>query len=80
MPASIDYDDICEQAGVRVQEGDHLVREAVEKCKPCKTYKAVIKLAEQERSRCVREEKFLTAFIYDVIIRRAEQELEAQDA
>ena len=75
MSDLIDYDDICEFAGTKVQQGDGLVKEAVQKCAPCKTLKAVIKLAEQERSRCVREEKFFTAWVYDCIIQRAEQEL-----
>jgi len=74
-----DYDNICERVGVRIQEGDHLVKAAVAGYAGCKTYKAVINRAEQERAKAVREEKFLVALIHDEIIRDAENSLEAED-
>jgi hypothetical protein len=65
----LDYDNLCEAAGLRIQDGDHLVRQVIESLQGCKTPSHAIKKATQERSRCVREEKYLTAFLYDTAIR-----------
>lgn len=73
-----DYDNICESLGVRIQDADHLVKAVVAGYAKCKTYKAVINRATQERSKAVSEEKFMHALIHDEILRDAERELENQ--
>jgi hypothetical protein len=72
----IDYDELCEAVGVRVQDGDHLVRQVVSSLQQCKSAQHAIKKATQHRASCVREEKFLMALIYDTAIRRFELEIE----
>ena len=72
----IDYDNICEAVGIRVADGDHIVKAAVTSLKFCTSLKDLVRKANSQRSVAVKKKAFLSAFIYDTISRQAELELE----
>ncbi len=72
----VDYDNVCESVGVRIQDGDHLVKDAVEQYKTCSSWRGVGRKALVLRDQAVRQERFLVALIHDTIHNDAQREIE----
>lgn len=72
----VDYDNTCESVGVRLQDGDHLVKAAVSEYATCKTARDVKRKAIVLRDMAVQQGKFLAALIYDTIYNDAQREIE----
>lgn len=80
MSTPIDYDNICEAIGVRIQDADHLVKEAVDLYNASAGLGAglasLVTLAERHRADAVKEGAYLRALIHDTVIRELENQIE----
>lgn len=72
----VDYDNTCASVGVRIQDGDHLVRQATSHYATCPTWEDVACQALRLRNDAVVQGQFLTALIHDTIHNDAQREIE----
>lgn len=80
MPDRVDYDNLAEAVGLRIQDGDHITKDVCRLLNACtgKTLRGVRRRAKTMRARAVKDEKYLRALIIDTAIQQLNDEIENQ--